>query len=158
MSNDSYGFLGGGRVPAGKFTNPGDSVGGLITEEPRETQQTNIENGDLLFWSDGSKRMQLLVTVQTDQRDDSEDDDGRRRLFVRGQMRTAIQRAVNATDAKGLDVGGALVVTYTGDGEPKNGGYAPKLYKATYTPPDTTEEFIGTAALGEWDESEPIPF
>ncbi|WNM74149.1 hypothetical protein SEA_NERGAL_58 [Mycobacterium Phage Nergal] len=136
MSNDSYDFLAGGGVPSGKFKAHGDTVGGPIAVEPSQTQQTNMD-GDLLTWPDGSPRMQLVVTVQTDNRDPSiEDDDGKRRLFIKGEMKKAVQQAVIAAGARGLDVGGELHVTYVGDGEPARRGLtAPKLYQARYIKP-----------------------
>ncbi|QFG08456.1 hypothetical protein SEA_GUANICA15_70 [Mycobacterium phage Guanica15] len=136
MSNDSYDFLGGGGVPSGKFGSHGDTVGGPIAVEPEQRQQTDYKTGEGLTWKDGSPRMQLVVTVQTDLRDpEVEDDDGKRRLFVKGEMRKAVQKAVIAAGARGLDVGGELYVTYTGDGEKKGNLDPPKLYSATYTKP-----------------------
>lgn len=146
-NNDSYSFLAGGGSPAAKFLAHGDTVGGTITTEPEVQQQRSIEDGTPLTWSDGNPRMQMVVTVQTSLRDPSiEDDDGKRRIFVRGQMRNAVQQAVLATGAKGLDVGGTLTVTYTGDGERKNPAYTPpKLYQATYSKPTTgsSAAFLG---------------
>ncbi|ASR85076.1 hypothetical protein SEA_PHELPSODU_67 [Mycobacterium phage PhelpsODU] len=136
MSNDSYGFLGGGGPASAKFANHGDTVGGPIAVEPEQRQQTDMKTGEGLEWKDGSPRMQLVVTVQTDLNDpEIEDDDGLRRLFVKGEMRKAVQKAVIAAGAKGLDVGGQLFVTYIGDGEKKGNLSAPKLYRAEYTKP-----------------------
>ncbi|ALF01433.1 hypothetical protein SEA_LILPHARAOH_55 [Mycobacterium phage LilPharaoh] len=136
MSNDSYDFLGGGGVPSGKFVNHGDVVGGVIAVEPEQRQQTDYKTGDPLFWKDGSPRMQLVVTLQTDLRDpEIDDDDGKRRLFVKGEMKKAVQKAVIAAGARGLDVGGELHVTYVGDGEKKGNLDPPKLYSAVYKPP-----------------------
>ncbi|ASR85665.1 hypothetical protein SEA_AMGINE_64 [Mycobacterium phage Amgine] len=136
MSNDSYGFLGGGGPASAKFKSHGDTVGGVITVEPEQRQQTDLNTNEPLLWKDGSPRMQLVVTVQTDLSDpEVEDDDGQRRLFVKGEMRKAVQKAVIAAGARGLDVGGELHVTYTGDGEKKGNLTPPKLYSATYTKP-----------------------
>ncbi|QAY02799.1 hypothetical protein SEA_NIKLAS_68 [Mycobacterium Phage Niklas] len=136
MSNDSYGFLSGGGPASAKFKNHGDTVGGLIAVEPEQRQQTDLETNEPLVWKDGSPRMQLVVTVQTDLSDpEIEDDDGLRRLFVKGEMRKAVQKAVIAAGAKGLDVGGELHVTYVGDGEKKGKLTPPKLYSAVYKKP-----------------------
>ena len=75
MSNDSYDFLGGGGVPSGKFGAHGDVVGGVIAIEPEQRQQTDYKTGEGLTWKDGSPRMQLVVTVQTDLRDPEVEDD-----------------------------------------------------------------------------------
>ncbi|MDM2104790.1 Uncharacterised protein [Mycobacteroides abscessus subsp. bolletii] len=136
MSNDSYGFLSGGGAPSAKFKTHGDTVGGVIVEEPTQQQQRDLESGDLETWPDGNPKMQLVVTVQTDLRDPAvEDDDGKRRIFVKGGLRKAVQEAVIAAGSRGLDVGGELHVTYTGDGERKGYLTAPKLYSARYVKP-----------------------
>lgn len=145
--NDSYGFLAGGGSPSAKFTTYGDTVGGTILEEPQVQQQRNIDDGSPLTWPDGNPRMQMIVTVQTALRDPSiDEDDGKRRIFVRGQMRNAVQQAVIAANAKGLDVGGTLNVTYIADGDRKNPAYSPpKIYQASYTPPrNDGSGFLGT--------------
>ncbi|MEU6647831.1 hypothetical protein ABZ863_35685, partial [Saccharomonospora sp. NPDC046836] len=88
-------LMGGGGAPSASFPTPGTIVGGTITETPTVQQQKDIKTGDPLFWSDGNPRMQMIVTVQTDDRDPAiEDDDGKRRIFVKGQMKNAIQDAV----------------------------------------------------------------
>ena len=128
--------MGGGGAPPAKFPTPGTIVGGRITEQPKVEQQRDIQSGEKKFWSDGDPMMQLVVTVQTDQRDPSlEDDDGRRRIFVKGQMKNAVADAVRQAGAKGLEVGGNLRVRYTHDGTPKQRGFsAPKHYEARYVP------------------------
>jgi hypothetical protein len=128
-------LMGGGGAPSAKFPTPGTVVGGRITEKPTVEQQRDIKSGDKKFWGDGNPMMQLVVTVQTDQRDpEVDEDDGRRRLFVKGQMKNAIADAVKATGARGLEVGGVLTLTYTHDGPVTQRGFnAPKQYTATYT-------------------------
>lgn len=132
-------LMGGGGAPTAKFPTPGTTVGGHITEKPTVEQQRDISTGDAKFWSDGNPMMQLVVTVQTTERDpEIEDDDGRRRLFVKGQMKQAIADAVRAVGGKGLEVGGTLTVTYSHDGEVKQRGFnPPKQYRAQYTPAAT---------------------
>lgn len=151
MGNASESFLAGGGPASAKFPNVGDAVEGTIKTEPTVEQQRDIETGELLTWQDGNPRQQLVITIQTDQRDPGdEDDDGVRRLFVKGNMRKALQEAVIKAGRKQLDIGGKIAVAYTGDGEKKNKAYsAPKLYKAVYVPPNGTEAaatFLGTAA------------
>lgn len=130
-------LMGGGGAPTAKFPTGayGTTVGGRVTERPTVEQQRDIKTGDKKFWSDGNPMMQLVVTVQTDQRDPAiEDDDGRRRLFVKGQLKNAIADAVRLAGAKGLEVGGGLAVTYTHDGTASGPGMSPpKQYTASYT-------------------------
>jgi len=127
-------LMGGGGAPTAKFPTPGTAVGGRITEKPTVEQQRDISTGDKKFWSDGNPMMQLVVTVQTEERDPAiEEDDGRRRLFVKGQMKNAVADAVRAAGGRGLEVGGILTVTYSHDGTPSQRGFnPPKQYSATY--------------------------
>lgn len=135
MSTDPNAFLMGSGAPSARFEEPGASVTGRITEEPQVRQQTDFTTGKPLFWDNGDPRMQLVVTLGTDQRDTSiPDDDGTRRVYVKGQMQKAVAQAVRQAGAPGLQVGGTLTVTYTGDGEAKQRGMnPPKLYTAAYT-------------------------
>ncbi|MGP4084146.1 hypothetical protein [Streptomyces sp. KR55] len=144
MDANSF-LMGGGGAPTAKFPTPGTVVGGPITEQPTVEQQRDIQTGEKKFWSDGNPMMQMVVTVQTDQRDPAiEDDDGKRRIFVKGQMKNAVADAVRATGARGLEVGGILRVRYTHDGEQKQRGFnPPKQFEAHYTP-------AAAAELGAW--------
>lgn len=128
-------LMGGGGAPTAKFPAHGAVVSGRVTERPTVEQQRDIKTGEKKFWSDGNPMMQLVVTVQTEFRDPAlEDDDGRRRLFVKGQLKNAIADAVRAAGAKGLEVGGTLAVKYTHDGTASGVGMSPpKQYIARYT-------------------------
>jgi hypothetical protein len=144
MSDDINDFLFGSSGKAAKFENLGDMVVGVILDA-KKTQQTSMEDNTPLTWQDGSPRMQLVVSLQTDQRDD-DDDDGVRRVFAKGgtyevaegagtSMKAAIADAVKRAGTKFED-GGKLTVAYTGNGKKTNRGYtAPKLFKAKYEPP-----------------------
>ncbi|MEV8045911.1 hypothetical protein AB0P02_19000 [Streptomyces griseoluteus] len=135
MDANSF-LMGGGGAPTAKFPSIGTVVGGRITEPPKVEQQRDIQTGEMKTWNNGDPMMQLVVTVQTDDRDPAiEDDDGKRRIFVKGQMKNAVADAVRITGAKGLEVGGILRVRYSHDGEKKKVGFnAPKQYDAHYTP------------------------
>ena len=131
-------FLMGGGVASAKFEAPGDTVSGIIDEAPEVRQQTDIGTGEPVFWPSGDPKMQLIVTLQTNLRDNN-DDNGKRRIYVKGKSLTeAVREAVKKTGARGLEVGGTLSVTYTGDGQASRGFNPPKLYTATYARPDTT--------------------
>ncbi|MYX16881.1 hypothetical protein GTY67_26390 [Streptomyces sp. SID8374] len=127
-------LMGGGGAPSAKFPTPGTVLSGRITERPTVEQQRDIKDGSKKFWGDGNPMMQLVVTVQTDERDpQNEEDDGRRRLFVKGQLKNAIADAVRTAGARGLEVGGTLTVTYTHDGTATQRGFSPpKQYTAQY--------------------------
>jgi hypothetical protein len=157
MSNTDD-FLFGGSGQAAKFEDIGDTVEGEITDAV-VTQQTHMETQEPLTWADGSPRMQLVITLQTD--DKSADDDGLRRVFAKGgkyevasgtgtSMKDAIADAVKKAGARSLEVGGRLKVGYTGEGKKTNRGFsAPKLYRATYSAP------VKSVSASElWDEDE----
>lgn len=131
---DPNDLLFAGGAPSAKFPAIGAKVVGTI-ESAEVKQQTDI-NGTLLTWDNGEPKMQIVVSLLTDERDPSiEEDDGRRRLFVKGQMMTAVREAVRAGGGK-LLAGGRLAVAYVGDGEQKTRGFSPpKLYKAQYEAP-----------------------
>jgi len=134
-------FLMGGGVPSAKFPAIGATVSGRITERPTVEQQRDYTTGDLKFWDDGKPQMQLVVTLATNERDpENPEDDGTRRLYVKGQMKNAVASAVRATGARGLEVGGTLTVTYARDGQKTNPKFnAPKNFDASYVPAATAE-------------------
>jgi hypothetical protein len=127
-------FSGGG-APAFKFEKIGDAVTGTITDiEVR--QQRDFDSGEAKVWSDGKPMMELVLTLKTDLRDDSiEDDDGERRVFCRGVMLTELRRAVRQAKVKKPEIGASVIILHSGLGEAKKRGFnAPKLYTVDYTP------------------------
>lgn len=147
-------FLMGGGGASAAFDNVGDAVTGTV-ESTEVRQQTDFQSGQPLTWDDGQPRMQLVVSLQTAEREDS-DDDGIRKVYVKGSkkpgsqsLHDAVASAVRASGAKGLEEGGTLTVTFTGEEAPKTRGMSPrKLYSATYAAPDKaaqTGDFLGTA-------------
>lgn len=140
-SIDANDLLMGGGLAAAKFPEIGTTITGRIVRKPEARQQTDIESGEPLTFANGDPRMQIVVNLATADRDPAKpDDDGERALYIKGNMLNAIREAVRRTGAKGLEVGGTLTVTYTGDGEKKNRAFnAPKLYSATYVAPTASE-------------------
>lgn len=131
-------FLMGSGSKTASFPTVGTSVSGQIVAEPTVTQQTEFGTGRLLTWDDGSARLQLVVKIQTDERNPADlEDDGVRAIYVKGKSLTnAVRDAVRQAGAKGLEVGGTLTVTYVGDGKAERGN-PPKLYTAAYQRPAT---------------------
>lgn len=161
MTTNPDEFLFGSAAPTVKFDTPGVTVTGRIVDR-KVNQQTDFKTGELLTWPSGDPRMQLIVTLQTDQRDPSvDDDDGRRRLFVKGKRLTeAVRDAVKAAGVKKLEDGGTLTVTYVRDGVPENKGISPpKEYTASYQPPavDATSDYLGTAQPTQTPQPAPPP-
>ena len=147
MSTNANDFLFGSSTASAKFPTIGTTVTGTIAITPTVEQQRDLD-GNPKSWESGDPMMQLIVTLQTAELDNSvADDDGRRRLYVKGKSLTdAVRNAVKSSGSKGLEVGGTLSVTYIGDGEQTKRGYsAPKLYSATYQAPTAAaaNEFLG---------------
>ena len=157
MNQEANDFLFAGGARAAKFESIGDTVEGTITDAD-VTQQTDMETGTPLTWPDGNKKMQLVVTLQTDEKADP-DDDGLRRLFAKGgkyeaeqgtgsSLKDAIADAVRKAGCRELLQGGRLKVGHTGLGKRTNRGYSPpKLFRATYEAPVKS-----VAAADLWDE------
>jgi hypothetical protein len=131
---DANDLLMSGGVKAAKFDTLGETVLGTITDQPRASQMTKYQSDELDYWPSGDPKMQIVVTLQTDQRDPANaQDDGRRRLFIVPRMMQPVREAVLRSGAKGLAIGGRLAVRWvsgTGQGE----GNA-KQYAAEYAPP-----------------------
>ena len=128
-------FLNRTGAPAAKFDTVGKVVEGVV-EAAEVTDQTDISTGEVKRWPDGNPRKQLVITIATDERDpENPDDDGRRRIFAKGNMLTAVKEAIRKSGGQ-LEVGGKVKVRYEGDGEATQRGFnPPKLFKAKYEPP-----------------------
>lgn len=141
-------FLAGGTKSASFKSKPiGFSYTGSIVDDPKVTQQTDPDSGELEFWPSGDPKWQLVVKIQTDIREDV-NDDGVRGLYVKGKSLTdGVKKAVQDVGATSLKKGGILTVTYTGDGpQPAKAHHnPPKLYSVTYIPPAdrSQEKFFG---------------
>lgn len=154
MTNPADDFLtGGSGVKSASFPQHGASVTGTITEPPQVKQQTDLQ-GKPKTWDNSDPMMHLVVTLQTQEKTDQEDD-GRRRVYVKGSkdpasqsLTAAVSAAVQAAGAKGLEVGGTLTVTYVADGVARAVGFnAPKKYTAKYSRP-SGDQFLAAPAPG----------
>jgi len=133
ISSDVNDFLTRSGAPSAKFPTVGTTCKGTVVAAEK-TQQTDID-GNPLTWDNGDPRWQVVITLQTDDRDPAIDGDaGERRLFAKAQMLNAIKEAIRTAGARGLDVGATLAVQYVDDGEAKPGRTAPKIYRAQYQP------------------------
>lgn len=157
MTDDVNDFFMGNSAPSLSFLEIG------TVHEGRVTHKTMIQARDFAtkepkFWPDGNPKMQAVITLQTDVRDPSVDNDnGLRRLFVgSGGMRSAITQAIKKAHATGIEIGGLLGVKYVRNGEAAQGGVnPPKVYAAKYEPPAHPEEddgFADTDDLGQYSE------
>lgn len=129
-------LMGSGGASA-SFPTIGTTVSGQIVSEPKVQQQIDPATKEGKVWKNGDPMMQIVVALQTTERNPQRDgDDGIRNLYVKGAMLKTVREAVAQTGARGLEVGGTLTVTYVADGEKTNPAFAPpKLYTAQYRPP-----------------------
>lgn len=119
-----------------KFDTIGASVQGTVKSAPRERQQTKYGTQEPDFWPNGDPKMQILIDLQTDRREDPQDD-GERTLYVASKnMKRAISDAIRAAGATDLLPGGVLTVQYVGNNPAsKNPANPAKMYAAQYTAP-----------------------
>lgn len=127
-----------------KFTNPGDTHTGTITEVSDARQATEYGSNELAYWDKERTRpkMQVAVTLDTAERDPQDaNDTGKRTLWVvedgrSGSILSAIRQAVHQAGAGTIDIGGQLTVTFSGfDPNSKNPANPRKIYTAAYVPP-----------------------
>lgn len=110
-----------------------------------ETQQTDYTTKEPKVWKDGNPMMQAVIKLQTDMRED-EDDDGLRTLYVdKTRLKRAIQNALRIARNGDVAVGGVLTVWMTGE-ERTKAGMTAKTFEATYAPPAPS---AGSLATGE---------
>lgn len=147
MTSSLGGFFSGGakgitwpenpQVPGGRTT-----VTGVIEQvyppEPVNDPKTGLP----------TDRQQVRIMLKTDERDPSEpDDDGRRTLYVKSWMRSAIGDALRKAGAKEPEVGGTLTVQFTHLEAADRPGLSPsKKFAATYTAPPVTAGYFAPPA------------
>lgn len=127
-----------------KFTNPGDTHAGTITEVGDARQASEFGSNEPAYWDREKTRpkMQVAVTLDTAERDPQDaSDTGKRTLWVvedgrSGSILSAIRQAVQQAGAGTIDIGGQLTVTFSGfDPNSKNPANPRKIYAASYVPP-----------------------
>ena len=127
-----------------KFTNPGDTHAGTITEVSDARQATEFGSNEPAYWDREKTRpkMQVAVTLDTAERDPQDaNDTGKRTLWVvedgrSGSILSAIRQAVHQAGAGTIDIGGQLTVAFSGfDPNSKNPANPRKIYSASYVPP-----------------------
>lgn len=124
----------------------GDKISGIIAGVKR-VQQTDFTTGVPLEWSNGDKRMQTVIQLETDL-SASDDDDGMRSVWLKGGKsyeakegkgksgEVALAEAAKAAGATSIDEGAKLQVIFTGIAKPTTRGFqSAKLYQMKYTAP-----------------------
>lgn len=129
-------FLKGGGVPGGfKKEDPvGKVCKGLIIDLDVR-QAIDFDTQKPAVWEDGNPQMNLVITLQTEDRDPAiTNDDGKRALYAKKP--SAMLRAISDAVGDGqLALGGMLAVQFTETLPPKRAGLSgQKLFKAEYRP------------------------
>lgn len=145
---DTSGFFGG--AASISF----DDRKGYVRGTPRGGQvldktisnQTKLGTGEVITWSDGSPRKQMVVTLQTAERTDPQDN-GQRQLFIKGDLPRAVREAMQAVGAQDVEVGGWLYAAWVDEKPAKSASYNPqKIYKAVYARPGSPDPMAGHPA------------
>jgi hypothetical protein len=113
-----------------------------VTKPIKVMDVTDPATGEVKRWSNGDPKKQVVIELQTELRE-SEDDDGSRTLWAKGQMVPAIRDAVQRAGAKGIMPGSILQVTWS-DEKPSSqrGLQAQKIYAARYWPPEQVPQEV----------------
>jgi hypothetical protein len=145
--NEFMSRLASGGAPAVSFPNIGDSItGAIVAADVRD--QTKFGTDEVITDRLGRPRKEVVITLQTDLREDPEDD-GLRRVFVKNQMLSAVIDAVqDATGAANLEEGGKLWIKFDSTKESQFKGNPQKIYVAKYQAPTKS------ADLGGGDDSD----
>lgn len=147
MSDEVNDFLSGGGAPSAKFPTQGTTVKGTVLFS-EVSVQTDID-GNAKFFSDGSERKQLVVTLQTDEFDDEiPNDDGSRRVFMKGQMLKALKDNLRKQGVEFAERGRLTVVFASEEPSEKKGYNATKIFDVAYEAPvgvsSAQQELLGS--------------
>lgn len=152
-------LLGGAPSKSAVFPKIGTVVEGTVISDPESREQTDLATGEIKRFKSGDPMMQVIIKLQTTQRDpDDPEDDGVRTLYVKNTMMKAVGKAMIEAGVKKIAPGGYLQVGYSGDIPPQIKGYSPtKVYVAKYTAP-ASNILTQAAAEPEPVEQAQIPF
>jgi len=152
-------LMGGGGAKSAAFNAAGDSVTGFVVAIDAR-QATDIKTKMPATWPDGNKKMVSIITLQTEEHDD-EDDDGQRAVWVPipSQIRTVIAEAVRKAGEKSIEDGGKLRVKLERIDKPTRQGFnGQKIYSAQYRAPDRSQQIMTEEPPYESYAEEAQPF
>lgn len=116
----------GALAPAVSWPEIGTTVVGTVLDVVVTDQRD--PDGTVRTFDNGDVRRQVVLTLATNDKVD-DDDDGERRLFVKGMMPKAFREAAKKAKVRAVRPGDVVTVTYTADGEAKGKGLnPPKLF------------------------------
>jgi len=156
-----------GGAPGFTFDKVGAEISGVVVELDERQDHVFGEPNKLKWWNrdpgpdTGNKADRPLMipifTLQTDVRD-SDEDDGLRSVWARGNCFSAIRAAIRGAFGNGkitdeMVIGGTLKVQFHSLGEPpKKGLQAPKLFRAKFT-----KRAVMDTPTDSYDERNPPP-
>lgn len=111
----------------------GTSYTGIVAENPKSYQEQDYDSKEPKFWPSGQPVMAVSVVLDTEYRED-EDDDGKRILRLRQNGKAALKVEMDRLGIKRFGVGTALTIHFAGYGTSKSGGRKPKLFKIDLSP------------------------
>lgn len=136
---------GGGKSALGSLK-PGQEVAGIIIGDPVKKPDMDEATNTQKTFKSGDLRWIWVVPIQTDQRDDA-DDDGVRSLWLSWKSLSAFTAAVREgwikygrTGKPRPEIGGFIVMHCTGSQRTGYGATETKSWAAAYTPPDAPPE------------------
>lgn len=162
------------RIPSIKFERMGVPYGGRVVEDAREVQQYDFDSNLPLFWSEDGRKveerqgpngerkpvLQLVVTVQTKERLDA-DDDGVRNIFVKSGLLKATRLEAGKRRIDAVREGMDYFATWTGETPPPAGrrGKPSKDYEVAITvpPPAPSGLLAGEVQPDEEAPAAPAP-
>ncbi len=116
-SHDPFAESGGGSgAPVFTFAEVGDTITGVVTAI--DQRNDTLPDGTIKTWPDGKPMAVFIFTLDTD--------NGPQRIYVRGNMVTAIREAAGGKST----IGRKLTVKHHALGDKKPGRFPAKLYKA----------------------------
>lgn len=117
-----------------KYSRPGERHGGPLKEAPEVRQMTAFGTGEPRVFDDGRPMEQYVLTIATDRRDpEVEDDDGTRRIYVKGRNKTRLKDAIKAAGLKTLSVGDEVFDTFVRE-EKNSSGFDEKVHSYEVAP------------------------
>lgn len=142
---DTSSFFGGAATisfAADKGYQKGTFRGGRVLGK-KIVPQTKMGTNEIITWQDGTPREQMVLTLQTAERADAQDD-GQRQLFIKGDGVRSCREALSAVKASDIEIGGWYYQAWVDEKPAKQTGYNPqKVFKSIYASPGAPDPLAG---------------
>lgn len=151
----AWGMLEGRSMPSWKFSDevpagsgnyvpkqPGFSLTGVLKEMPQQRQAMDFTTKQPKFYTDGKPIMEIVLTMDTNERLDA-DDDGSRRWYLNGHARRALQDEMKRLGIKRFGIGTVITATIAGF-KPNPKGRASMIFDVKLQP----TEYVAPQQMG----------